>query len=91
MCQLCLFGVVSFISQVRIGMRVYPEGSKKKASLKLLAKVSFLSINFSGFAETLQHGGGKGREREKQHPGGIKGKSVESLPPTTHTHTHTDL
>ena len=82
MCQLGLFGVVSFISQVPIGMRVYPEGSEKKASPKLLAKVSFLSINFSVFAETLQHGGGKGREREKQHPEVIKGKSVENLPPT---------
>ena len=36
-------------------MRVYPEGSEKKASPRLLAKMSFLKANVSGFAETLKH------------------------------------
>ena len=48
-------------------MRVYPEGSEKKASPRLLAKMSFLKANFSGFAETLKHGREKGREREKNN------------------------
>ena len=50
-------------------MRVYPEGSEKKASPRLLAKMSFLKANFSGFAETLKHGREKGRERGRVREG----------------------
>ena len=68
---------------------MYPEGSEKKASPRLLAKVSFLKANFSRFAETLKHGREKGREREKATSRRHQREVCRESPSNTHGHTHT--